>query len=951
MEQVGTKVEEVQQESLKELYPQKSKAGRCTVLLIPNLAYPQWVSVRCDIPFTPHVVCFKHNDTPPVFFPQSSQLLCYDQAIMKFNYCYKFVWFDGRHKLLSQIREQCRLNTKNIKLISDIKQLHFILDAVNNPEFNILSENTAFNLLISFSFENTWITSKYSTQIINSTNASGHFVCKSGAKPLVFDHSNVFLDQSKTYLSSKYICDQNSQKLDLCSPFGKRCKHQATESNFSSLYYESKEGKCQMFNSQTLEKEILTLLLPQIHIARRTSHGNAFIMNKALVDDLIPDCNLVPDYEHTVDGKIAYFDPINHTLCSGKTSDEPELKVLLENNKHQSCGREDEIPCRKGHSKCYKITDICLYTLDKFGNLHPCRTGSHLASCEKFECNKNYKCLRYYCIPWKYVCDGIWDCPYGFDELESNCGLTRQCKSMLKCKDSQICVHMLDMCNGLKDCPLEEDEDLCELQNTLCPLMCICLNFAISCENIIKNFALNNLPYVSYHLASIQINSLLFLRNSKSLLLLYASGNYVTDICSLTKHLPLLTVVDVSSNYISKLVRHCFMTLNNLQEVRMSRNNLSSIDPKAFCALPRVTLVDLNDNLLLKIPRNAFFNITSYITLKVKGNPLKYVEINLIHTLPVQNIFVDYFKVCCIVPEGINCRAPTFWHSSCCHIFSGDPMKYCCFFISLIIVIFNMSFFAINITIVGRKGKSKLFTIISCSVNVDNSLYGIYLMLLWIGERYYENYFYVHDVTWNNNILCQVAFISILSFSLLEPYYLSLLSLARLMVVLYPFKSYFKMLSFILKCIVGGSLLVVIIVLGVIMIFHTKQVMVTTICSPYVDPSDSVFAVKLITWFVGCVQLTVLIFICTTHIFLIMYLNLQQKSKTIEITNVVNFNRSIIHQLLVVSFSKLISWITPTIVFVSALYLSRYPQDLLLWTTLFAPSVSCILNPIFYHFL
>ena len=230
----------------------------------------------------------------------------------------------------------------------------------------------------------------------------------------------------------------------------------------------------------------------------------------------------------------------------------------------------------------------------------------------------------------------------------------------------------------------------------------------------------------------------------------------------------------------------------------------------------------------------------------------------------------------------------------------------------------------------------------------------VYIVSIWcycgLEKGIMKKYFYVHDSTWNNSVLCQVAFISILSFSLLEPYHLSLLSLARIMVVLYPFKSYFKMLSFILKCILGGSLLVVIIVLGASKLFQTKQLMVTTLCSPYVDPSDSVFAVMLLTWIVGCVQLTVLIFICTTHIFLIMYLNSQQKNKTIKITNVVNFHRSIMHQLLVVSFSKLISWITPTIVFVSALHLSRYPQDLLLWTTLFAPSVSCNLNSIFHHF-
>ena len=47
----------------------------------------------------------------------------------------------------------------------------------------------------------------------------------------------------------------------------------------------------------------------------------------------------------------------------------------------------------------------------------PCRNGGHLENCEKFECNVMFKCPNYYCVPWTYVCDGKWDCPYAEDEF------------------------------------------------------------------------------------------------------------------------------------------------------------------------------------------------------------------------------------------------------------------------------------------------------------------------------------------------------------------------------------------------------------------------------------------------------------------------------------------------------------------------------------------------------
>ena len=69
---------------------------------------------------------------------------------------------------LSQVREQCKQIAKNALVITNMKQFHFIFDAVNNPEFNVLSQHiTYLDLLISFSYDKTWITSKYLTQVIN----------------------------------------------------------------------------------------------------------------------------------------------------------------------------------------------------------------------------------------------------------------------------------------------------------------------------------------------------------------------------------------------------------------------------------------------------------------------------------------------------------------------------------------------------------------------------------------------------------------------------------------------------------------------------------------------------------------------------------------------------------------------------------------------------------------
>ena len=79
------------------------------------------------------------------------------------------------------------------------------------------------------------------------------------------------------------------------------------------------------------------------------------------------------------------------------------------NDKHISCGGNNEIH--------FTVSDICTYKINESSILIPCINGQHLEICEAFECNMMFKCPKYYCIPWNYVCDGKWDCPEGYDEI------------------------------------------------------------------------------------------------------------------------------------------------------------------------------------------------------------------------------------------------------------------------------------------------------------------------------------------------------------------------------------------------------------------------------------------------------------------------------------------------------------------------------------------------------
>ena len=157
----------------------------------------------------------------------------------------------------------------------------------------------------------------------------------------------------------------------------------------------------------------------------------------------------------------------------------------------------------------------------------------HLQECEHFECNLNFKCQRYYCIPWSYLCDGKWDCPEGQDESsEEFCGKNRICNNMFHCRKSQICVSTEDVCNNIKDCPLGDDEELCEIFTIQCPSGCVCLNFAIVCLKLnIKQSIMIKLPYISFHIVySKQVTLVPFIQNSQAIVL-NLTHNLISNVC------------------------------------------------------------------------------------------------------------------------------------------------------------------------------------------------------------------------------------------------------------------------------------------------------------------------------------------------------------------------------------------------------------------------------------
>ena len=928
----------IKENTTNHLYPVVTASKQCTVLLLSNLAYPQWISIDCDQLRLNHVVCFMEDvkNNTKIIEVSPSLSACPNLTVINKNSCYLFVWFSGQTADTNQLLHICYRNHMMPMNVKQIKYLKFIYEVINQKGFNILTNiSISSSHLSMFSYEAFWKNNEIKERIFTVGSATGHFACKKNPDNLNFAHSNIFSCNDRTFLSTLFVCDGRNyccMKLSREAnndEVGCKNKNKNDISTCSPLYYQSQSGDCFSYHRQSLD--IREWNVDKINKAYEATdpidvqHACLNTTNTDLLNDLIVDC---------------------------ESDNEPLLKQILLYKVKINCQFQDQLPCKEDHPKCFNIMDTCQYKLDKYNHLYPCRTGSHVQQCAEFECNQNFNCPEYYCIPWAYVCDGKWDCPHGFDEvINHNCGINRQCTNMFKCRNSQICVHIYDVCNGHNDCPFKDDEVLCELQYVLCPSVCSCLNFAIMCEETIPKVILfSNMPYVSYHLVFLSLNSSNFLRDQKLLIVLNISGNFIKDICTTVSTLSKLSILDASWNNIKTLTMGCLIDLLYVHLINFHNNTLYSISQKSFKNLGKVHLIDLSFNKLQTISKDTFYNITSVFKLIIKNNDLHNLNSDWLSHAHINILVTNNAHVCCIVPSEILCKTQKHWYTSCTRLLGSFSIKLTFIIISSIVTLINLISFLGNLCVVKRKRKGMLQSIIVIFINIGYLCLGLYLAVIWIGDSYFGDIYAVRIIQWRRNMLCSLGFFLLLEYSINVPCLHSLLLLASLMVTKYPLKSKFKIATFVFKCALGITVSTGTCVFGIGLLTKIYNIFPMTICSSFIDPTDTISLIPYITWFIAICQLIAFTFICTCSVLLMNSLY-SAKASIPDLHKSYRKSKTLILKLVIIALANFISWIPSSVIFLSLLFLERYPASLPIWTTVVIVPISSIIVPVILFLL
>ncbi len=591
----------------------------CTLVLLENLAHPEWIKIDCGKSILSTYLCEIRirstrslNDSVAVGDLSS---FCPLNLILSTKQCVVITKTVLKFTESNFLEQYCELKGMSVMLFSTVKDLHLVTDAFQmSPIFSI-----AFGKLCRFEFDKT--SAVYKTcQMTHNTTHGYHFCSMKKQTVVSFGGNLLKCGVSNELISSKFIGDKRQDCRDntdesICygSNHWKGRQQENNSYTCPALLFKQHDGKCVKYLGPKGKK--LNSSKSLNHLQQYFQCGDLTAIRKELVDDLVPD-------------------------CSDRT-DEIVFSDVLHRKMDFPCN-PNSLPCFPGHTKCFNISSLCTYKLNMFFHITPCRTGGHLASCKNIKCNMMYKCLESFCIPWSYVCDIKWDCPEGMDELNETGTELSGCTNMLKCTGTkEMCVHLGKICDGMEDCLQGEDEQFCDLHGFQCPKSCHCLLYALICRTGSFPFV-KEVSHIFVQLGHFPIVTDFFRIFYRAKYLMIWWGN-MTNICKslLSKN---LLVLDTAHNCINKIESGCLTIPLLVKNIDFRNNTINTIETHALSNLHSLSVLNLSSNMLTIFPSSILSPSGALTTLSLLQNSFTHFDANVFLDINVVNVQTDSFE-------------------------------------------------------------------------------------------------------------------------------------------------------------------------------------------------------------------------------------------------------------------------------------------------------------------
>ena len=264
---------------------------------------------------------------------------------------------------------------------------------------------------------------------------------------------------------------------------------------------------------------------------------------------------------------------------------------------------------------------------------------------------------------------------------------------MFKCKKKteSKCIHVDDLCNGVVDCPLKDDEFLCQLKNKHCALFCMCLNLTISCTHLFFSGQVpwNQSPFLSFHLSGTSVSTASFLNILNNLYVAYLGQNNLKIICIFHSAFSQLVMFTLVSSLVSRIESNCFQHFQSTRILVLRQNRINLLQIDAFSSLCKLEVIDIAFNLMTVVKKSSLNELPMLKKIPLKGNLLEYFDSNIFGDIIPQVIETDFYQICCVKPPLSFCNGTMPPYNSCVDILPKKAMEIAIFLTSWFIFLLN----------------------------------------------------------------------------------------------------------------------------------------------------------------------------------------------------------------------------------------------------------------------
>ncbi len=524
-------------------------------------------------------------------------------------------------------------------------------------------------------------------------------------------------------------------------------------------------------------------------------------------------------------------------------------------------------------------------------------------------------------------------------------GSTAVCIHMFRCRKSNQCLQLGNVCDGQTNCPAGDDEFMCQFKDTECPHGCKCMALAMECKSTpIESLESQAFPHVSASFT--QLSSVffkLFCTNFPEIMFVSVLASNLSNGCS--EHIPQkLIFIDLGFNCIQVIKQHCFQ-VSTLRTVMLDSNCITLVESHSFFAHVNLKFVNLSNNPLHYLQAEFVVYSSHMSVIIIRNISLRNIALDAFHNVNVDIIDTTDFHICCVAPPRSICTENIPWYRSCLDLLSDRKMVICFMVVASNILFLNVASMLLNILQHKLKIIKPGFSATVFAININDLLCALYLSIIWIAHLQTKGRFKLMEQAWRSGAACFTASNIVIWFTLQTQLLHIFLSLSRLRVVTHPVETLFKNTEFIVKCL--GNIGVGTFCCGLFVSFlvkFTTGALPLNLCLPLVDPTNSTMVIKIVTLCVVSSQTLSIFAILVQHVLLVFELKKSQKEISKAKSDGTS-NTVLVAQLVGVTASNFICWFPANAVFLSAMLLSQYPTDIITWTVVGILPLNSVVYP------